>query len=206
MFERYTDRSRRVVVLAQEQVRLLGHDHIGTEHLLLGLIQEGESVAAKVLLPAVSVESVAAKIERGEGTPSGHVPFTARCKKALEVALRESLQLGMNYIAPEHILLALLRDTDCTAANLLVENRMDLHEIRRSVIAVLAGHLKAAAAVKATASRQTEPVSVRGEVIGADFSDRDDGRIVLHLAVPASFRVRHCNATLTEDPVARAET
>lgn len=114
MFERFTDRARRVVVLAQEEARMLDHNWIGAEHLLLGLIHEGESVGARTLKPfGVSLEAarrVEEIIGRGERKPSGHVPFTPRAKKVLELALREALQLGHSYIGPEHILLGLVRD------------------------------------------------------------------------------------------------
>src|ERR1700751_4091996 len=105
MFERFTDRARRVVVLAQEEARMLNHNYIGTEHILLGLIHEGEGVAAKAL------ESLGIALEGGrQQAPSGHIPFTPRAKKVLELSLREALQLGHNYIGTEHILLGLIRE------------------------------------------------------------------------------------------------
>src|SRR6266498_1204319 len=114
MFERFTDRARRVVVLAQEEARLLNHNYIGTEHILLGLIHEGEGVAAKALESlGISLEAVRAQVEeiigQGQQAPSGHIPFTPRAKKVLELSLREALQLGHNYIGTEHILLGLIR-------------------------------------------------------------------------------------------------
>ncbi len=116
MFERFTDRARRVVVLGQEEARLLNHDYIGTEHLLLGLIHEGEGVAALALESlGMRLEAVRAQVEeiigRGESeaASSGHIPFTPRAKKVLELSLRESQQLGHNYIGTEHILLGLIR-------------------------------------------------------------------------------------------------
>ena len=113
MFERFTDRARRVVVLAQEEARMLNHNYIGTEHILLGLIHEGEGVAAKALESlGIALEGVRAQVEeiigQGQQSPSGHIPFTPRAKKVLELSLREALQLGHNYIGTEHILLALL--------------------------------------------------------------------------------------------------
>ena len=110
MFERFTDRARRVVVLAQEEARMLSHNYIGTEHILLGLIHEGEGVAAKALESLnISLEAVRAQVEeiigQGQQAPSGHIPFTPRAKKVLELSLREALQLGHNYIGTEHILL-----------------------------------------------------------------------------------------------------
>ena len=113
MFERFTDRARRVVVLAQEEARMLNHNYIGTEHILLGLIHEGEGVASKALESlGISLESVREQVQeiigQGQQAPSGHIPFTPRAKKVLELSLREALQLGHNYIGTEHILLALL--------------------------------------------------------------------------------------------------
>ena len=115
MFERFTDRARRVVVLAQEEARLLNHSYIGTEHILLGLIHEGEGVAAKALESlGISLEAVRSQVEeiigQGGSSPSGHIPFTPRAKKVLELSLREALQLGHNYIGTEHILLGLIRE------------------------------------------------------------------------------------------------
>src|SRR5512133_1818727 len=112
MFERFTDRARRVVVLAQEEARMLDHNYIGTEHLLLGLIREGEGYAARALESlGISLDAVRQQVEviigRGQHAPSGPVPFTPRAKKVLELSLREALQLGHNYIGPEHILLEL---------------------------------------------------------------------------------------------------
>ncbi|SRR5712692_4385510 len=108
MFERFTDRARRVVVLAQEEARMLNHNYIGTEHILLGLIHEGEGVAAKALESlGISLEAVRSQVEeiigQGQAAPTGHIPFTPRAKKVLELSLREALQLGHNYIGTEHI-------------------------------------------------------------------------------------------------------
>src|SRR4030042_5617322 len=115
VFQRFSDRARRVVVLAQEEARMLNHNYIGTEHLLLGLIQEGEGVAAKALESMnISLEAVRNQVEeiigRGSSAPTGHIPFTPRAKKVLELSLREALQLGHNYIGTEHILLGLIRE------------------------------------------------------------------------------------------------
>ena len=115
MFERFTDRARRVVVLAQEEARLLNHNYIGTEHILLGLIHEGEGVAARGLESlGINLEAVRSQvveiIGQGSQAPSGHIPFTPRAKKVLELSLREALQLGHNYIGTEHILLGLIRE------------------------------------------------------------------------------------------------
>ena len=144
MFERFTDRARRVVVLAQEEARLLKHNYIGTEHVLLGLIHEGEGVAAKALeqlgisLDAVRVE-VEAIIGNGASSPSGHIPFTPRAKKVLELSLREALQLGHNYIGTEHILLGLIREGQGVAAQVLAKLGADLASVRRKVIELLEG-------------------------------------------------------------------
>ncbi|MGZ6978137.1 MAG: Clp protease N-terminal domain-containing protein, partial [Acidimicrobiia bacterium] len=131
MFERFTDRARRVVVLAQEEARLLNHNYIGTEHILLGLIHEGEGVAAKALVSlGISLEAVRAQVEEiighGGSAPSGHIPFTPRAKKVLELSLREALQLGHNYIGTEHILLGLIREGEGVAAQVLVKLGADL--------------------------------------------------------------------------------
>ena len=145
MFERFTDRSRRVVVLAQEEARMLNHNYIGTEHLLLGLIHEGEGVAARALESlGISLEAVRHQVEEvighGEELPSGHIPFTARAKKVLELSLREAMQLGHNYIGTEHILLGLLREGEGVAAQVLVKLGADRNRVRRQVIQLLHGH------------------------------------------------------------------
>src|SRR6476619_6472289 len=145
MFERFTDRARRVVVLAQEEARLLSHSYIGTEHILLGLIHEGEGVAAKALESlGISLEAVRNQVEEiiGQGgtSPSGHIPFTPRAKKVLELSLREALQLGHNYIGTEHILLGLIREGEGVAAQVLVKLGADLSRVRQQVIQLLSGY------------------------------------------------------------------
>ena len=145
MFERFTDRARRVVVLAQEEARLLNHSYIGTEHILLGLIHEGEGVAAKALESLnISLEAVRAQVEeiigQGGSSPSGHIPFTPRAKKVLELSLREALQLGHNYIGTEHILLGLIREGEGVAAQVLVKLGADLSRVRQQVIQLLSGY------------------------------------------------------------------
>ena len=142
MFERFTDRARRTVVLAQEEARMLNHNYIGTEHILLGLIHEGEGVAAKALeLLGISLQVVRQQVEEiiGLGTqpPAGHIPFTPRAKKVLELSLRESLQLGHNYIGTEHILLGLIREGNGVAAQVLVKLGADLNRVRQQVIQLL---------------------------------------------------------------------
>ena len=145
MFERFTDRARRVVVLAQEEARLLNHSYIGTEHILLGLIHEGEGVAAKALESlGISLEAVRNQVEemigQGGSSPSGHIPFTPRAKKVLELSLREALQLGHNYIGTEHILLGLIREGEGVAAQVLVKLGADLSRVRQQVIQLLSGY------------------------------------------------------------------
>jgi len=144
MFERFTDRARRVVVLAQEEARMLSHNYIGTEHILLGLIHEGEGVAAKALEQLdISLEAVRGKVEdiigQGQQAPSGHIPFTPRAKKVLELSLREALQLGHNYIGTEHILLGLIREGEGVAAQVLVSLGADLNRVRQQVISLVSG-------------------------------------------------------------------
>ncbi|MGA0866035.1 MAG: ATP-dependent Clp protease ATP-binding subunit [Candidatus Nanopelagicaceae bacterium] len=145
MFERFTDRARRVVVLAQEEARMLNHNYIGTEHILLGLIKEGEGVAAKGLEAlGISLDGVRSQVEeiigQGQQAPSGHIPFTPRAKKVLELSLREALQLGHNYIGTEHILLGLIREGDGVAAQVLVKLGADLNRVRQQVIQLLSGY------------------------------------------------------------------
>ncbi|MFC5338814.1 ATP-dependent Clp protease ATP-binding subunit [Leucobacter denitrificans] len=145
MFERFTDRARRVIVLAQEEAKLLNHNYIGTEHILLGLIHEGEGVAAKALEQLdISLDAVRAQVTEiigtGQQPPSGHIPFTPRAKKMLELSLRESLQLGHNYIGTEHILLGLIREGEGVAAQVLVKLGADLNRVRQAVIQLLSGY------------------------------------------------------------------
>src|SRR5215210_4949757 len=144
MFERFTDRARRVVVLAQEEARMLNHNYIGTEHILLGLVSEGDGVAAKALESlGIAVEGVRQQVEeiigQGQQAPSGHIPFTPRAKKVLELSLREALQLGHNYIGTEHILLGLIREGEGVAAQVLVKLGADLNRVRQQVLQLLSG-------------------------------------------------------------------
>jgi len=145
MFERFTDRARRVVVLAQEEARMLNHNYIGTEHILLGLIHEGEGVAAKALESlGISLDAVREQVQeiigQGQQSPTGHIPFTPRAKKVLELSLREGLQLGHNYIGTEHILLGLIREGEGVAAQVLVKLGADLNRVRQQVIQLLSGY------------------------------------------------------------------
>ncbi len=145
MFERFTDRARRVIVLAQEEARLLKHDYIGTEHLLLGLIREGEGVAGKALeVLGIRLEALRSQVEevigQGQRAPSGHVPFTPRAKKVLELSLREALELGHDYIGTEHLLLGLVREGEGVAAQVLVKLGADFPRVRQQVGQLLSGH------------------------------------------------------------------
>jgi ATP-dependent Clp protease ATP-binding subunit ClpA len=145
MFERFTDRARRVVVLAQDEARELGHGYIGTEHLLLGLSHEEAGVAAKALTTlGVSLDALRQQIVEvvgtGEGQPPGHIPFTPRAKKILELALREARQLGHSYIGTEHILLGIVREGEGVAAQVLQKQGLTLMIVRRAVVETLAGY------------------------------------------------------------------
>jgi ATP-dependent Clp protease ATP-binding subunit ClpC len=145
MFERFTDGTRRVVVLAQDEARMLNHGYVGTEHILLGLIREGGGVAARSLESlGISLDTVRQQVEeiigRGQQAPSVHIPFTPRAKDVLELALSESLQLGHGYIGTEHILLGLLREGDGVAAQVLVRLGADLNRVREQVLQLLHGY------------------------------------------------------------------
>src|SRR5271166_2909835 len=199
MFERFTDRARRVVILAQEEARMLNHNYIGTEHILLGLIYEGEGIAAKSLeslgislagvrsqvveiigrgkqvrLDPIASEVEDSSAEEREAVPdpiaievedssaeereaaSGHIPFTPRAKKVLELALREALQLGHNYIGTEHILLGLIREGEGVAAQVLVKLGAELTRVRQQVIQLLSGYQGKEAAEAGTGGRGGE--------------------------------------------------
>jgi ATP-dependent Clp protease ATP-binding subunit ClpC len=168
MFERFTERARRVVVLAQEEARMLNHNWIGTEHLLLGLIHEGEGVAARALGSlGISLQAVRQQVEeiigRGQEPPSGHIKFTPRAKKVLELSLREAKELGHNYIGTEHILLGLIREGDGVAAQVLVKLGAGLERVREQVVQLLHGH------------QGEEPASA-GTGEGSRLSDDDRAR------------------------------
>ena len=145
MFEKFTDKARRVVVLAQEEAKLLNHNYIGTEHILLGLIHEGEGVAAKALESLdISLDQVREQVQeiigQGQQAPTGHIPFTPRAKKVLELSLREALQLGHSYIGTEHLLLGLIREGEGVAAQVLTKLGADTNRVRQQVIQLLSGH------------------------------------------------------------------
>jgi ATP-dependent Clp protease ATP-binding subunit ClpC len=157
LFEKFTDKARRVVVLAQEEAKLLSHNYIGTEHILLGLIHEGEGVAAKALEAlGINLEQVREQVQdiigQGQQSPSGHIPFTPRAKKVLELSLREALQLGHSYIGTEHLLLGLIREGEGVAAQVLTKLGADTNKVRQQVIQLLSGY------------QGKEAVSVGGEV------------------------------------------
>jgi ATP-dependent Clp protease ATP-binding subunit ClpC len=190
MFERFTDRARNVVVLAQEEARLLKHNYIGTEHILLGLARESDGLAAKAL-EALGISLEAAReqvveiIGRGERSPSGHIPFTPRAKKVLELSLREALQFGHNYIGTEHLLLGLIREGEGVAAQVLVRLGGDLSAIRQQVIRLLKEKPtteelpRAAQAAQAQAARLAESATEAG-IIG-----RAEGAVPAGIASPA---------------------
>jgi hypothetical protein len=142
LFKRFTVRARQVVVLGQEEARALRHDYMGTEHLLLGLLREGEGVAAQALQEAgIVLDGVRAEIVeivgRGKDAPGGRIPFTPRAKKVMELALRESLQLRHNALGTEHLLLGLIREGDGLAAQILVKLGADLQQLRSTVLTLL---------------------------------------------------------------------
>ena len=144
LFERFTERARQVVVLAQDEARALKHNYIGTEHILLGLLREEEGLAARVLESLdITVEEVRAQIARivgqGDEVTTGQIPFTPRAKKVLELALREALALGHNYIGTEHLLLGLMRENEGVAARILLDFDADAEKIRNEVIRMLSG-------------------------------------------------------------------
>jgi hypothetical protein len=206
VFERFTDRARRVVVLSQEEARLLNHNYIGTEHILLGLISEGEGVAAKVLESLeISLPDARAQVEEiighGGQAPSGHIPFTPRAKKVLELSLREALQLGHNYIGTEHILLGLIREGEGVAAQVLTNLGAELPNVRQRVIQLLSGY----AGGMSTTSRTRGGEDPRhGRVLSAvtarspwtcSFCSRDLWEAEHYVAGPAAFMCDICIAT-----------
>ena len=145
MFERFTDRARRVIVLAQEEARTLQHNYIGTEHLLLGLIREGEGVAAKALASkGVTLDDTRKQVEemigKGNASPNGHIPFTPHARQVLELSLREALQLGHSYIGTEHILLGLIHEGEGVGTQVLIKMDVNLGELRSATIDLIRGN------------------------------------------------------------------
>ncbi|GAB7305019.1 hypothetical protein MAFF212519_29060 [Clavibacter michiganensis] len=184
MFERFTDRARRVVVLAQEEAKMLNHNYIGTEHILLGLIHEGEGVAAKALESlGISLDAVREQVQdiigQGQQQPTGHIPFTPRAKKVLELSLREALQLGHNYIGTEHILLGLIREGEGVAAQVLVKLGADLNRVRQQVIQLLSGYQgKEAVAVGGEAQQSQQAGSTVLDQFGRNLTQAArDGKL-----------------------------
>jgi ATP-dependent Clp protease ATP-binding subunit ClpC len=161
VFERFTDRARRVVVLAQEEARMLNHNYIGTEHILLGLVRERDGVAAKALDSLnIRLDAVRREVEeiigQGQAVTRGHIPFTPRAKKVLELSLREALQLGHNYIGTEHILLGLIREGEGVAAQVLEKLGANLDRVRQAVIQLLSGYAAGAGARKVEGGAEME--------------------------------------------------
>jgi len=184
MFERFTDRARRVVVLAQEEAKQLNHNYIGTEHILLGLIREGDGIAAKALSElSISIDNVREQVQeiigQGQTAPTGHIPFTPRAKKVLELSLREALQLGHNYIGTEHILLGLIREGEGVAAQVLVKLGADLTRVRQTVIQLLSGYQgKESAVVGGTESTSSDKGSTILDQYGRNLTQAArDGKL-----------------------------
>jgi hypothetical protein len=195
MFERFTDRARRVVVLAQEEARLLNHNYIGTEHILLGLIHEGEGVAYLALTElGISLDAVRAQVEaeigQGSEAPGGHIPFTPRAKKVLELSLREALALGHNYIGTEHILLGLIREGEGVAAQVLVGLGASLDRVRQQVVQLLANAGASQAEQVAAGPSRIRQQAVTAMVAGGPGSYRDEPAELVRV-VPLAREVFH---------------
>jgi ATP-dependent Clp protease ATP-binding subunit ClpC len=210
VFERFTDRARRTVVFAQEEARMLNHNYIGTEHILLGLLREEEGVAARALTSlGVSLEAVRRDVGeivgQGSEVPRGHIPFTPRAKKVLELSLREALQLGHNYIGTEHILLGLIREGEGVAAQVLQKLGADLNRVRQTVVQVLSRYAAETEAAGGEAVGVfTEGVAPTSEPLGDDaptcpncFGALDETLAVRVLETtaedePLSVRIAYC--------------
>jgi hypothetical protein len=195
MFERFTDRARRVVVLAQEEARLLNHNYIGTEHILLGLIHEGEGVAYLALTElGISLDAVRAQVEaeigQGSEAPGGHIPFTPRAKKVLELSLREALALGHNYIGTEHILLGLIREGEGVAAQVLVGLGAGLDRVRQQVVQLLANAGASQAEQVAAGPSRIRQQAVTAMVASGPGSYRDEPAELVRV-VPLAREVFH---------------
>jgi ATP-dependent Clp protease ATP-binding subunit ClpC len=211
VFERFTDRARRTVVFAQEEARMLNHNYIGTEHILLGLLREDEGVAARALTTlGVSLEAVRRDVGeivgRGSEAPRGHIPFTPRAKKVLELSLREALQLGHNYIGTEHILLGLIREGEGVAAQVLQKLGADLDRVRQTVVQLLSRYAAETEAAGGEAVGVfTEGVAPTSEPLGDDaptcpncFGALDETLAVRVLETtaegePLSVRIAYCS-------------
>jgi len=211
VFERFTDRARRSVVLAQEEARMLNHNYIGTEHILLGLLRVEDGLAAKVLTSlGVSLEAARGRVEeivgQGHAMIPGHIPFTPRSKKVLELSLREALQLGHNYIGTEHILLGLIREGEGVAVQVLDVLGADLNRVRKTVVQLLPGYTAETEAAGGEAVGVfTEVVSPTSEPLGDDaptcpncFGALDETLAVRVLVTtaegePFSVRIAYCS-------------
>jgi ATP-dependent Clp protease ATP-binding subunit ClpC len=210
VFERFTDRARRTVVFAQEEARMLNHNYIGTEHILLGLLRVEDGLAAKALTSlGVSVETVRRDVGeivgRGQQFPKGHVPFTPRAKKVLELSLREALQLGHNYIGTEHILLGLIREGEGVAAQVLQKLGADLNRVRGTVVQLLPGYTAETEAAGGEAVGVFTDVSPTSDPLGDDaptcpncFGALDETLAVRVLETtaedePLSVRIAYCS-------------
>jgi len=203
VFERFTDRARRVLVLAQEEARLLNHSYIGTEHLLLGLVQESDGAAAKAIEQlGISLKDIRAKVLETVGASTtavtGSPPFTPRAKKVLELSLREALQLGHNYIGTEHILLGLVREGEGVAAQVFVSLGVDLARVRQQVVQLLSGYR---ALDKPLASVDLRPTARlhRGELVECSFCGRrppESGQLVA--GRDGAYVCEHCVSELKE--------
>jgi Clp amino terminal domain, pathogenicity island component len=221
MFERFTDRARRVIVLAQEEARMLNHSYIGTEHILLGLAHEGDGVAAKVLESlGISLDAMRQQVEeiigQGQQAPSGHIPFTPRAKKVLELSLREAVQLGHSHIGTEHLLLGLIREGDGVAAQVLVQDGADLDRVRQQVTHLLHEHQGEEPGQPPSAEREPGPlptVQARLEAVeqrlaaieqrvgtGSDTSDLDEQIEVVRAGIEAAVEaLQHALAASLRD-------
>ncbi|MCE2512474.1 MAG: hypothetical protein J4F50_07955 [Acidimicrobiia bacterium] len=207
MFERFTDRARRAVVLAQEEARLLKHTYIGTEHILLGLIHDEEGVAAKALESLdISLESVRGQVEEiigpGGQEPAGHIPFTPRAKRVLELSLREALKLRHNYIGTEHILLGLIREGEGVAAQVLVKLGADLPGVRHQVLALLEAEGEASASAVGRKPERIED----DPMAGRSRSPAGGPRVNVNSGGPMEATVGYSRAVRVGDHVAVAGT
>ena len=207
MFERFSDRARRVVVLAQEEARMLEHNYIGTEHLLLGLIHEGEGTAARSLRAlGIDLETVRGEVEaligRGQQPVKGHIPFTPRAKKALELALREMVHLGHDYIGTEHLLLGLVREGNGVAAQVLRQRGLELNQVRQEVIGQLHGYEGGAAGRRGRRARPSgegatlDEISRQLQALGARLTAIEE-KLGIEES-PARLRLRRIEAEIAQ--------
>jgi ATP-dependent Clp protease ATP-binding subunit ClpA len=202
MFERFTDRARRVMVLAQEEARMLDHNYIGTEHILLGLLRE-EGVAA-MALASLDIDLDHARgrvlevVGRGDGPAAGHIPFTPRAKKVLELSLREALQLGHNYIGTEHILLGLIREGEGVAAQVLQNLGADLNRVRQTVIQLLS---ESKGEPQTSEMKQMEPEDVAREPLPTEPTEDFPTCPSCFASLAETLAVRSLEVTDDEEPV-----